>query len=101
MSADSRAGHAVRFSVVVSSLSEALFVVGPVVRREIGRGAKRRKTAKTNGKTAIGWVAEWSKAAVLKTAVRESVPGVRIPPHPLALCRQVRPAAFQGPSNCC
>ena len=30
-----------------------------------------------------GWVAEWSKAAVLKTAVRETVPGVRIPPHPL------------------
>ena len=30
-----------------------------------------------------GWVAEWSKAAVLKTAVRETVPGVRIPPRPL------------------
>ena len=29
-----------------------------------------------------GWVAEWTKAAVLKTAVRETVPGVRIPPHP-------------------
>jgi hypothetical protein len=28
-------------------------------------------------------VAEWSKAAVLKTAVGESPPGVRIPPHPL------------------
>ena len=28
-------------------------------------------------------MAEWSKAAVLKTAVRETVPGVRIPPHPL------------------
>ena len=33
--------------------------------------------------TKIGWVAEWTKAAVLKTAVRETVPGVRIPPHPL------------------
>ena len=31
-----------------------------------------------------GWVAEWSKAAVLKTAVGESPPGVRIPPHPLS-----------------
>ena len=30
-----------------------------------------------------GWMAEWSKAAVLKTAVRVSVPGVRIPLHPL------------------
>ena len=29
-----------------------------------------------------GWVAEWTKAAVLKTAVRVTVPGVRIPPHP-------------------
>ena len=29
-----------------------------------------------------GWVAEWSIAAVLKTAVRASVPWVRIPPHP-------------------
>ena len=29
-----------------------------------------------------GWVAEWLKAAVLKTAVRASVPWVRIPPHP-------------------
>ena len=27
-------------------------------------------------------MAEWSKAAVLKTALRESVAGVRIPPHP-------------------
>ncbi len=37
----------------------------------------------------FGWVAEWSKAAVLKTAVGESLPGVRIPPHPLfASCRR-------------
>jgi DNA-directed RNA polymerase specialized sigma24 family protein len=28
-------------------------------------------------------VAEWFKAAVLKTAVVERLPGVRIPPHPL------------------
>ena len=32
---------------------------------------------------ATGWVAEWSNAAVLKTALRETVTGVRIPPHPL------------------
>ena len=31
----------------------------------------------------LGWVAEWSIAAVLKTAVPARVPGVRIPPHPL------------------
>jgi molybdopterin-binding protein len=31
----------------------------------------------------IGWVAEWFKAPVLKTGVRETVPGVRIPPQPL------------------
>ena len=30
----------------------------------------------------LGEVAEWFKAAVLKTAVRESVPWVRIPPSP-------------------
>ena len=30
-------------------------------------------------------MAEWTKAAVLKTAVRVTVPGVRIPPHPLLL----------------
>jgi preprotein translocase subunit SecE len=30
----------------------------------------------------IGGVAEWSIATVLKTVVRETVPGVRIPPPP-------------------
>jgi hypothetical protein len=29
-----------------------------------------------------GWVAEWLNALVLKTSGRESVSGVRIPPHP-------------------
>ena len=39
-----------------------------------------------------GWVAEWSIAAVLKTAVGESPPGVRIPPHPLvAAALELRP----------
>jgi hypothetical protein len=55
-------------------------------------------------KCQFGWVAEWSKAAVLKTAVRATVPGVRIPPHPLARTRSVphRPgpkAARSGPSR--
>ena len=31
----------------------------------------------------VGWVAEWTKAAVLKTAVPLRVPRVRIPAHPL------------------
>jgi hypothetical protein len=29
-----------------------------------------------------GWVAEWTIAVVLKTIEPETVPGVRIPPHP-------------------
>ena len=29
-----------------------------------------------------GWVSEWFKEPVLKTGVRETVPWVRIPPHP-------------------
>ena len=39
---------------------------------------------------AFGWVAEWSKAAVLKTAVGESPPGVQISPHPLGDCPDFR-----------
>jgi hypothetical protein len=35
---------------------------------------------------ACGEMAEWLKAAVLKTAVRETVPGVRIPLSPPDLC---------------
>jgi hypothetical protein len=31
---------------------------------------------------AIGWVAEWLKAPVLKTGGPARVPWVRIPPHP-------------------
>ncbi len=59
----------------------------PVCQRFAASG-KKRTIAET------GWVAEWSKAAVLKTAVRETVPGVRIPPHPfsqLAAFRVVSP----------
>ncbi len=32
----------------------------------------------------LGWVAEWTMAAVLKTAVGATLPGVRIPPHPFS-----------------
>lgn len=42
--------------------------------------AKRRCPAKIRR---TGWVAEWSKALVLKTSVGETLPWVRIPPHPL------------------
>ena len=41
----------------------------------------------------FGWVAEWSKATVLKTVVGESPPGVRIPPHPF------RPFPMPGKSR--
>ena len=34
----------------------------------------------------IGGVAEWLKAAVLKTVERLRVPGVRIPPPPPLIC---------------
>ena len=48
-------------------------------------------------------MAEWSKAAVLKTAVRATVPGVRIPLHPLGLGRSidfgVRLEAIEGGSG--
>ena len=39
-----------------------------------------------------GWVAEWFKAPVLKTGVRETVPGVRIPPQPLYVLDSGHPA---------
>ena len=45
-----------------------------------------------------GWVAEWTKAAVLKTAVRVTVPGVRIPPHPL-LDSLAIPHEFREPAS--
>ena len=47
------------------------------------RAGERRKHEKPYF-YGVGWVAEWTKAAVLKTAVRETAPGVRIPPHPLS-----------------
>ena len=54
------------------------------------------------GDAVTGWVAEWTKAAVLKTAVRETVPGVRIPPHPLcvsAASRSVLSPIAQGAAS--
>jgi hypothetical protein len=36
----------------------------------------------SNRQRAAGWVAEWSKAPVLKTGVVVRLPWVRIPPHP-------------------
>ena len=53
---------------------------------QLARQRERRKQQNTVNNRS-GWVAEWSKAAVLKTAVRVTVPGVRIPPHPLAAPR--------------
>ena len=53
----------------------------------------------------VGWVAEWSKAAVLKTAVPVRVPWVRIPAHPFAAARDCQLAALLqevgewGPEN--
>jgi hypothetical protein len=41
-----------------------------------------RCLSRSNERQTTGWVAEWSKAAVLKTAEGASPPGVRIPPHP-------------------
>ena len=61
-----------------------------VVQLVVPRGNEKPRDAENTAKTRVGWVAEWSKAAVLKTAVGESPPGVRIPPHPLSqLARMV------------
>lgn len=57
--------------------------------RTMNRGRQRLRRQRP------GRVAEWSKAAVLKTAVRETVPGVRIPPRPLfARQRPISPNIF-------
>lgn len=57
-----------------------------MVKNDIRAGSWLRVcgTARENG-----WVAEWTKAVVLKTTVRVRVPWVRIPPHPLAFMRRV------------
>ena len=44
------------------------------------RGSPRRRVLL---KGVPGWVAEWFKAHAWKACWRESVSGVRIPPHPL------------------
>src|SRR5579864_1699319 len=55
-------------------------------RRAIGEGlpASRSRPLEpgVSKRPCAGWVAEWFKAAVLKTAVGASPPWVRIPPHP-------------------
>ena len=52
-------------------------------RRLAGKHLKQQ--AKERQFVVFGWVAEWSKAPVLKTGVRLRVPWVRIPLHPLLL----------------
>ena len=51
------------------------------------RYADARDVALASYETPQGWVAEWFKAAVLKTAVGLRSPWVRIPPHPPILRR--------------
>ena len=46
----------------------------------------------------IGWVAEWLKAAVLKTARRATVSWVRIPPHPPLFSRSRERQQASGPT---
>ncbi len=54
-----------------------------LTRLHADRAASPLDKAARRGETEqAGWVAEWFKAAVLKTAVRATVPWVRIPPHP-------------------
>ncbi len=64
--------------VRVSSLEVSRSTVVKKIKLPKGREIENRRIPAT------GWVAEWFKAAVLKTAVLVRVPGVRIPPHPLA-----------------
>ena len=46
-------------------------------------------------------MAEWFKAAVLKTVVRETVPGVRIPLPPPAFARRSRCSRLRLASRVC
>jgi hypothetical protein len=59
------------------SESQRTISVSPSISREI--------PAKLAESDEFGWVAEWFKAAVLKTADVVRHPGVRIPPHPLLI----------------
>jgi hypothetical protein len=52
-------------------------------------GGTQGTAIKTDNKQILGGVAEWSKAAVLKTAELARVPGVRIPSPPLQLLAKV------------
>ena len=70
-------------SVNVSPLGSKLQIGSPFDR--LRKGALESRPS--GNESLPGWVAEWTKAAVLKTAVRVTVPGVRIPPHPLKSLR--------------
>ncbi len=61
--------------------SQSLTTSIPVTRHQIPCPVGRQQTTAYIF-SCPGWVAEWTKAAVLKIAVRETVPWVRIPPHP-------------------
>ena len=50
--------------------------------------ASRRGSKDIDSQIGTGSVAEWSKAPVLKTGVRESAPWVRIPPDPPLFCEE-------------
>ena len=52
------------------------------------KGALESIVPGTSERCRNGWVGEWTKAAVLKTAVRVTVPGGRIHPHPLEAGRR-------------
>ena len=60
----------------------------------LAKGALESNLPDTGNRCRYGWVAEWTKAAVLKTAVRVTVPGVRIPPHPLNQGRRKQQLQF-------
>jgi hypothetical protein len=63
----------------------AVLVISLVTDRE-GENEQILKIDAIRAVEVLGGVAEWSKAAVLKTAVLAREPGVRIPSPPLVLC---------------
>lgn len=64
------------FFCSIATVESAVALLACVARLQ-SRAHRRARETERNG-----WVAEWFKAAVLKTAVRVTVPWVRIPPHP-------------------
>jgi hypothetical protein len=70
--------------VVANSISRRPFVLRKqpeIGTKTIGLAPTQAENSRKN-KDEDGRVAEWFKAAVLKTAVGESLPWVRIPPLP-------------------